>query len=327
VSAATTEARIEAFRSGAVTTAMAVAATAAYVVLMPGLPHRGALAALVALATVGAIVVAVMPAERLVHLGWGDAVLMSWSVASIGMAGVAVALDGPASPLPGLFVLPLIFSALAYPARMFAAVAVIDVVVCVATLAATGRAAGTIAFMTLVLLSAAHASAWHARTHARRAAALEQLSRTDGLTGCLNRRGFEEELGRRVARQRRHDQRFGLVLLDLDEFKALNDRLGHDAGDDMLRRVAEIAIATVRGDDAVCRVGGDEFAVLLEGADAATTAIAAERLRAAIGAHTAVSSGWAAFPHDADDAAELFRAADRMLYRDKRGAPLSGAVR
>jgi diguanylate cyclase (GGDEF)-like protein len=319
------DARLEAFRSGPVTTAMAVAATAAYVALTPGLPNRAALAAIVLAATLGAGLVAAMPAERIVHRGWGEAVLMAWSITSIGMASAAVALDGPASPLPLLFVLPLIFSALAYPAPMFAAVAVADVTACVATLAATGRPLGTIAFATLVLLAAAHASAWHARTHARRAAALEQLSRTDGLTGCLNRRGFEEELGRRVARRRRYDQRFGLVLLDLDEFKALNDRLGHDAGDEMLRRVAQTAIATVRGEDAVCRVGGDEFAVLLDGADPATTAIAAERLRAAVGGHTAVSSGWAACPDDAEDGADLYRAADRMLYRDKRGAPLTGA--
>jgi diguanylate cyclase (GGDEF)-like protein len=319
------DARLEAFRSGPVTTAIAVAATAAYVALSPGLPHRAWLGALVAAATLGAVLVAVVPAERIARRGRGDAVLMAWSLTSIGMATAAVALDGPASPLPLLFVLPLIFSALAYPARMFAAVAIVDVTACVATLAATGRPAGTIAFATLVLLAAAHASAWHARTHARRAAALEQLSRTDGLTGCLNRRGFEEELARRVARQRRHDQRFGLVLLDLDEFKALNDGLGHDAGDEMLRRVARTALATVRGEDAVCRVGGDEFAVLLDGADQATTAIVAERLRAAVGAQTAVSSGWATCPEDATDGAELYRAADRMLYRDKRGAPLTGA--
>jgi diguanylate cyclase (GGDEF)-like protein len=317
--------RLEAFRAGPGTTALAIAATAAYVLLTPGLPNRAALVALVALAGLSAAGMAAAPAERLVRRGWAEAVLMSWSVASIGMASAAVALDGPGSPLPALYVLPLIFSALAYPRPMFVAVAVIDVVACVATLAATGRAAGTIGFAALVLASAAHASAWHSRTHARRAAELERLSRTDGLTGCLNRRGFEEELGRRVARSRRYDQRFGLVLLDLDDFKALNDRLGHDAGDGMLRRVAQAAIATVRGEDAVCRVGGDEFAVLLDGSDAAETAIVAERLRAAVGRHTAVSSGWAACPVDGEDGAELYRAADRMLYRDKRGTPLTAA--
>ncbi|MGL5363345.1 MAG: GGDEF domain-containing protein [Bosea sp. (in: a-proteobacteria)] len=94
-------------------------------------------------------------------------------------------------------------------------------------------------------------------------AMLEKLAREDGLTGLLNRRSFDLELARAVSLQARYGTEAVLVLADLDGFKPLNDRLGHPAGDVMLRHVAGLLQASIRASDIAARVGGDEFALIL----------------------------------------------------------------
>lgn len=94
-------------------------------------------------------------------------------------------------------------------------------------------------------------------------AVLEKLAREDGLTGLLNRRSFDLELSRAASLQARYGTQAVLVLADLDGFKQLNDRLGHPAGDAMLRHVARLFLASIRASDIAARVGGDEFALLL----------------------------------------------------------------
>ncbi|WP_296819540.1 GGDEF domain-containing protein [Brevundimonas sp.] len=100
--------------------------------------------------------------------------------------------------------------------------------------------------------------------------AAQALAERDVLTPVLNRRGFVRELGRAMAFCRRHGTSAVLLYLDLNGFKAINDRLGHAAGDAALVRTAEILTANLRESDAVGRLGGDEFALLLLGADAST---------------------------------------------------------
>lgn len=85
----------------------------------------------------------------------------------------------------------------------------------------------------------------------------------DPLTGLYNRRFFDESLSRNVEAARRYGRDLSLVLFDLDRLKALNDRAGHAAGDAALRRFAAVLSQTVRAADVVCRIGGDEFAVIL----------------------------------------------------------------
>ena len=156
--------------------------------------------------------------------------------------------------------------------------------------------------------------AWQTRNHDLRRAELALASHTDELTGALNRRGFEARAADELARARRTGAELGLVLLDLDHFKVVNDTQGHQAGDELLRRVGATLAGVLREHDALGRVGGDEFAVLVPSgeADAALT-----RLRACLAEVAAASAGAATFPHDGADYATLYRTADARLYEGK----------
>ena len=157
--------------------------------------------------------------------------------------------------------------------------------------------------------------------------AAEVRARTDGLTGLLNHGTFKEYLERNVA----GGDPFGLLMIDLDSFKTVNDSLGHQAGDRLLREIAQAALAAARDTDAVFRYGGDEFAVLLPRTDATGLAVVAERVRAVIAGVGASGSAWAAeglqlsasvgmasFPVDGHDAEEVLLAADRACFVAKR---------
>ena len=108
------------------------------------------------------------------------------------------------------------------------------------------------------------------------------------------------------------------MLLDLDGFKAVNDARGHAAGDELLRRVAASIDETVRATDCSSRVGGDEFAVLLEQSDGVTAPAVSERIVVAVARHCDATAGWASCPADAGDGEALYRLADGRLYERKR---------
>ena len=133
----------------------------------------------------------------------------------------------------------------------------------------------------------------NARLKAELNAAL-QLADRDGLTGLLNRRAFDRELARTLAGCERYGTGAGLIYLDLDGFKGVNDRLGHGAGDAVLLKVAGVLNAGVRLSDTVARIGGDEFAVLLDRADRRAAEFKAKILSAGIEAATggAVGTSW-----------------------------------
>ncbi len=163
----------------------------------------------------------------------------------------------------------------------------------------------------------------------RNADLLDRLKREvsiDPLTGCLNRRGFEERLEAEIARARRYRRPLTVVLLDIDRFKALNDEGGHEAGDYALKRLGSALRRTLRTSDYVCRYGGEEFALLCPETTKADSLLLAERVRKTIAElepdeliprRLTASFGTAALPDDAPEAAELLRAADRALYRAK----------
>ena len=161
-----------------------------------------------------------------------------------------------------------------------------------------------------------------ALSHAELLRRLEHLSLSDPLTGLGNRRAFDEALAEELARARRNGTPLGLVMLDVDHFKRFNDRHGHQAGDDVLVAVARVLGDVARAEDRACRVGGEEFAVLLPGADEAAAAAVAERIRAGVAAAPAaepitVSLGVAATRGE-HDAAALFAQADERLYAAKQ---------
>ena len=154
-------------------------------------------------------------------------------------------------------------------------------------------------------------------------AEIERLARFDSLTGLANRRVFEAALNREVARADRSGNPLSLVLIDVDHFKAVNDQLGHQAGDEVLRHVGKALAGEARETDLAARYGGEEFCVLLPGCPPEEAVIVAERLRAAIAARqkpTAVtaSAGVATLPLDGGDGRALVAAADRALYQAKR---------
>ena len=119
---------------------------------------------------------------------------------------------------------------------------------------------------------------------------LARQARTDPLTGLLNRRSFLEEVTRRIDRLDREDLPGTLMYVDLDNFKQLNDRCGHDVGDIALVQTATLLRNTVRPADLVARLGGDEFAIWLDGADELTAAERAERLRTGRAVHAGDAS-------------------------------------
>ncbi len=150
------------------------------------------------------------------------------------------------------------------------------------------------------------------------------LADHDPLTRLMNRRAFTRHLAVAIDTAARYGQSFGLVLCDLDELKAINDTAGHGAGDRALIALAAGLTASLRGSDAVFRVGGDEFALILPEADADAVDTVADRVAAALadgeGRDLKVSLGTAVHPVDGETADELYHAADVAMYQRKRAA-------
>ncbi|MEU4477561.1 GGDEF domain-containing protein [Micromonospora sp. NPDC023966] len=154
------------------------------------------------------------------------------------------------------------------------------------------------------------------RTLARQRSQLRALASLDPLTGALNRRGLAElatflfHAGCRPGPS--------LLCLDLDDFKLVNDRLGHAAGDDLLRRVVAVTRDVLRAEDAIARLGGDEFVVVLSDADRESARAAAARIEAAVRTLAGVSVGSATAPYDGDSLDRLLHVADQRLYLVKQ---------
>jgi diguanylate cyclase (GGDEF)-like protein len=165
------------------------------------------------------------------------------------------------------------------------------------------------------------AQAATALDNARLLETMAHQARHDNLTGLLGHRAFHEALD--LVLEHTGDDPFTLAAIDIDDFKAINDRHGHPVGDDALRHVAGALRRAVRAQDAVFRVGGEEFAVLLPGLAAADAAEVADRLREAVAAAgfrapLRVSVGLASWPADATDRDALIERADAALYAAKR---------
>jgi diguanylate cyclase (GGDEF)-like protein len=161
------------------------------------------------------------------------------------------------------------------------------------------------------------AFAWQARNHRAERASLARASHTDPLTGCLNRRGFEERAGDAIRAAMAENRPVGVIALDLDGFKQVNDSGGHAAGDRVLREVgARLPRAAGRG-AVIGRLGGDEFALLLDGADEGAAIAAAGRLEAALAGVTRASIGVAAMPRHGTALDALLSWADARLYEAK----------
>jgi diguanylate cyclase (GGDEF)-like protein len=157
----------------------------------------------------------------------------------------------------------------------------------------------------------------------------ERLAHSDALTGLANRAAFDKAIVRYLSRARRHHACLTILFFDLDGFKPINDRFGHEVGDAVLAAVAQRLSREHRQEDFVARIGGDEFALLLDAADDADDVFIdlSTRLRHAIAApilvngrefHVRVSIGHSCYPRDAETPEGLLAAADRAMYRDKQ---------
>ncbi len=157
-------------------------------------------------------------------------------------------------------------------------------------------------------------------------ARLKEFSFKDEVTGLYNRRFFSIRLEEEVSRYRRFNHPVSVVLLDLDGFKSVNDDLGHPAGDETLRGMAEILLRHSRGINVICRYGGDEFAILLVETSKAGARLYADRIRYVLSSYqfahkrrVTASFGIASLPEDvAPTAEDLIQAADEALYAAKR---------
>ncbi|MGZ6729586.1 MAG: GGDEF domain-containing protein, partial [Gaiellaceae bacterium] len=159
--------------------------------------------------------------------------------------------------------------------------------------------------------------------NARRFREARQLADLDALTGLHNRRYFHETLAREVSRAHRYGRKLALVVFDLDDFKAINDRIGHLSGDAVLAETADRVRDVVRSADVACRVGGDEFAVILPESSTGDADQLYHRLLGAISnrpvgqaGRLSVSAGIAQLAED-DDPTTFFERADEALYRAK----------
>ncbi len=158
---------------------------------------------------------------------------------------------------------------------------------------------------------------------------LYRSSTRDALTGLYNRRHFDDRLRSEIAYALRHKADLGVLLVDIDFFKRINDTYGHAGGDAALRQISKTLAQQLRTEDIIARVGGEEFAVLLRGTDAGGAARLGERLRAAVETNPimyenhsiplTISVGCASFTElEEVDAARLFKLADDRLYQAKR---------
>jgi diguanylate cyclase (GGDEF)-like protein len=159
---------------------------------------------------------------------------------------------------------------------------------------------------------------------------LRQLSIRDTVTGLFNRRYLDETLRREILRANRADATLGVIMLDIDHFKRFNDTYGHDAGDAVLSALGGYLQRQVRGDDIVCRFGGEEFTLILPGASLEIARDRAERLRVGVQAlvvrsadrpleAVTLSLGVAVLPQHGETAEAILQAADAALYRAKQG--------
>jgi diguanylate cyclase (GGDEF)-like protein len=304
---------------GVALTAACCAFIATYLVWTWSQPNRPAMLAMAAGCTIASAALLVVPSH--VKRRRRNAFFVTSSGAIIVIVAIFIALDGGLddSPLVVVAFLPLIYATAAYPPLPMLMVAGAIVVTFVAMGIAEGDAPQSTFLLGCTLTAAAVMCATISRLHHRQRGELARVSRADPLTDCLNRRGLQERLEAELAGAGRHDQGVALIVIDLDAFKAVNDRDGHAAGDALLVWTVQQIVASVRPLDAVGRMGGDEFAVVLPATGPEEALEVACRIELALAARTPASTGVAAYPVDGRTAEALHAYADARLYDAKRG--------
>ena len=272
-----------------------------------------------------------LPADAL-----GPAKFVVEGSVAITVATLLVALTGGVAS-PFFFAFPLIVGGAALvvapPITLaLASTATIGYVLAVLAGSAAGSlgpaAAATVGVNLTALILLAYVAMVIARAQRQTRDAAIRLSTVDSLTGLFNRTFFFAAMEREIARSARSGRGFCLLMMDLDELKSVNDRLGHFYGDRVLRGVGEVITLGVRQIDTAARYGGDEFVVLLPETDPTGAFVLAEKIRLGVGAmaielpggspRPSLSIGFVSYPDDGRTADELIISADGAMYASKR---------
>jgi diguanylate cyclase (GGDEF)-like protein len=314
--------RLRNVQAGAAISTVAASAFFVYELQTWDRPHRSIIAAVYVLTVICSAILWRLDLEPVMRRpALRETFFLVWSAIIIALVSVGPLSDGGASsPLTAGLFLPLAFAALSYPlASMLAVGAMVVGAYLAIALGIGGVSTPEVCFMSMALACATWMCASQARNHDLQRRELGRVSRSDPLTGCLNRRGFEERFAAELSRAVRTDGMVSVVLLDLDDFKRVNDEHGHAAGDDLLCWVVARMSAAVRPSDAIGRLGGDEFAVLAPGAGRAEATLLAERLHLVLGERAPASYGISTYPQDGVDRDGLHQQADLALYAAKHG--------
>ncbi|GAB3248517.1 GGDEF domain-containing protein [Nocardioides dilutus] len=287
---------------------------------------------LITLATGGCLVAAV-----LCGLAWwfDEANRLAWAVVPVLGVAIIVFVDlatHDASVTAQIFfIFPVLYGASLLPrpgAIVMTTASVVGEAIVVGTQMAPREAVMDTFYLGAALATATVLLVRSTERQAELVAELRRHAGTDSLTGLVTRRAFDEAL--EAALQRPDDDGTSLLLLDVDWFKSVNDRFGHPGGDEVLVQLSSLLVEASRRGDVVCRLGGDEMAVLMPGCTLEVARRRAEQIVDAVRGHgfalsvgdvihVSISLGLAHSPTHADDAQHLYFAADQALYAAKRG--------
>jgi diguanylate cyclase (GGDEF)-like protein len=267
---------------------------------------------------------------------FGEASRVSWAVcpllAIVAIVLVDVATSDASVPAQIFLLFPTLYGASMLPrygAALVTLAAVVGDVIVVFNNLPNRLALIDAGYMTAALLATAALLVRSAERQVRLISELAHRARIDPLTGLVTRRAFEEAAQSALAVQPNEDGT-ALVVLDVDWFKSVNDEHGHPGGDEVLIQLADLLLGTARKGDVICRLGGDELALLLPGCSLDVAHRRAEQMIRSIAGHgfalslgsvirVSVSAGLAHSPTNAMDLHSLYRAADAALYEAKRG--------
>jgi diguanylate cyclase (GGDEF)-like protein len=312
-----------------------------YLGLTPHGPHRPALWVVVSLWLVFAVA-GIGLAPSVASKPWRARYSVAWTVLSAFAVGGVTILDlGPNSPILVLLFLPLVYAALMFTPKA-AALCGLSALASAAAVAAThmqGAISKERSFMFFAVLAGAAvlsvaASVNRSRIERHERQLLETiavLAATDELTGCAVRRVFRQRVEEEIARSMRHDRSLSLMMIDVDQFKSVNDTYGHVVGDRVLAAVGAVLRADVRTFDMVGRLGGDEFAVVLPDTEPSAAVALAERirrdLRGSVEVSVTISAGVSGLDRSLPTVEQMFDDADFALYEVKRTGRDAVAVR
>jgi len=312
-----------------------------YLALTPNGPHRPLLwwiaASWLAFAIAG-----VAFAPFIASRPWRSTYSASWTVAATYAVGLVAILDnGVTSPILLLLFLPLIYGTLMFTPRA-ATVCGASAVASLSIVAAVDRGSAASVGPTFMLFAALAGAAVLSVTSAINRSRVERhetallatladLASTDELTGCTVRRVLRQRTQQEIERALRSGNGLSLLMIDVDQFKSVNDSYGHVVGDRVLATIGRILLANVRTFDVASRLGGDEFALLLPETDASGAVVVAERIfRDLAGASevpVTLSIGVSSLDRSLPTVEHLFDEADLALYQVKRAGRDAVAVR